>query len=652
MRTLFWIARVSAVVLVAAGAGSTVWGQASLDDVLKYDAGQLTALLQKADAPVFAKAKACQRLAVVGTRDSVPALASLLSDETLNVYARFGLEAIPDEAASAALRDAAGRLSGRPLAGVLDSIGKRHDASAIPLLAKQLGSDDPAVAASAAGALGRIGTADSAAILKKAVGGKSSAAHAVGESCLACAEARALAGATEESASLYAVVAESTLPIHLRADAMHGLLRLKKASANERIVSLIRKEEQEFFNLGLAASRETEGPELTQAIAAELKSLPADRQALVLLALGDRADPPPPAVVIAATKSDSNAVREAAVRVLAKSGDASSVGILLDTALATSEVSASARERLKEISGTSVDEAILARFKGADRGARIVLFELIGGRQIMSARPMVKEALADPDAEVRLAALSAMGNLAEMSDLAMLIDRSTGGGAPGEAPAAQASLRTAALRMGDREECASVLAMSMEGRSIEAQIMLLELLGKVSGKRALETVVASAASTSGEVKDAATRVLGEWPNADAAPELLTIARADGEAKYRVRALRGYLRIARQLQLSSEERLLMFHSALDAAQRPEERSLAMDVLTRIPSVKTLDLAVSHLGNAEVRDAAADAAVKIAPKIIAEERKFVAEAMQKVIDSGVQGNTAARAKQLLDQARGGA
>ena len=94
---------------------------------------------------------------------------------------------------------------------------------------------------------------------------------------------------------------------------------------------------------------------------------------------------------------------------------------------------------------------------------------------------------------------------------------------------------------------------------------------------------------------------------------------------------------------------MFNSAMEIAQRDDERRLALDILSRIPSPQTLELAVSHLGQPALRDAAADAAVKIAPRLLDTEPKAVAEAMQKVIDSGVTGDLAARSKQLLSQAQ---
>ena len=69
----------------------------------------------KSDAPRKAKADACRELARIGTRDSIGPLASLLCDEQLSHMARYGLEPIPDPAVDTALRDAAGKASGRQL---------------------------------------------------------------------------------------------------------------------------------------------------------------------------------------------------------------------------------------------------------------------------------------------------------------------------------------------------------------------------------------------------------------------------------------------------------------------------------------------------------------------------------------------------------
>ncbi len=87
---------------------------------------ELIAVL-KSNASREEKAGACRKLALVGTRASVPALAALLGDEALGHMARYALEPIPDPAVDAALRDALGKVKGRPLVGVIFWVSRIGD---------------------------------------------------------------------------------------------------------------------------------------------------------------------------------------------------------------------------------------------------------------------------------------------------------------------------------------------------------------------------------------------------------------------------------------------------------------------------------------------------------------------------------------------
>ena len=111
------------------------------------------------NAPAAEKALACKQLAIYGTKDAVPVLAPLLSDQQLASWARIALEAIPGPAPEAALRSAMGKLQGKLLIGVINSIAVRRDPKAVSGLVNKLKDADPDVASAAAVALGRIGGA-------------------------------------------------------------------------------------------------------------------------------------------------------------------------------------------------------------------------------------------------------------------------------------------------------------------------------------------------------------------------------------------------------------------------------------------------------------------------------------------------------------
>ena len=126
------------------------------EEIMGMASAELVAILDDSDATEFAKAKACQRLAVVGDDAAVPALAELLDDARLAHYARTALEPMPAGAADEALREAVSRLTGGLLVGVINSIGVRRDPLALAELAQLRQSDDQAVRDAATAAINRI----------------------------------------------------------------------------------------------------------------------------------------------------------------------------------------------------------------------------------------------------------------------------------------------------------------------------------------------------------------------------------------------------------------------------------------------------------------------------------------------------------------
>ncbi|MHC4401247.1 MAG: HEAT repeat domain-containing protein [Planctomycetota bacterium] len=174
------------------------------------------------------KVDACRRLAVVGTKSCVPALAALLTDEKLSHMARYGLETIPDPAVDDALRDALGKVKGRLLVGVIASVGVRRDARAVEPLSGLLGSSDADVAAAAARALGRMAAPETVPLLAETL--KEAPARlrpAMADACLACAEALLARRKRTEAAAMYEIVGKADLPKHFRVAAAYGALRAK-----------------------------------------------------------------------------------------------------------------------------------------------------------------------------------------------------------------------------------------------------------------------------------------------------------------------------------------------------------------------------------------------------------------------------------------
>jgi len=147
----------------------------------------------KTEVPQAAKDAVCRALKTIGTAAAVPALAALLADEKLSHMARYALERIPGPEAGQALREALPKVAAKLKIGIMSSLGVRGEAASIAALQPMLADSDPAVAASAAHALGDIGTLEAAKGLltaKPTAGTKA----ALADASLNCAENLLAAG--------------------------------------------------------------------------------------------------------------------------------------------------------------------------------------------------------------------------------------------------------------------------------------------------------------------------------------------------------------------------------------------------------------------------------------------------------------------------
>jgi hypothetical protein len=142
--------------------------------------------------------------------------------------------------------------------------------------------------------------------------------------------------------------------------------------------------------------------------------------------------------------------------------------------------------------------------------------------------------------------------------------------------------------------------------------VLLDILGDVGGTKALKTLGAAAKSTDRQLQDAGSRILGKWNSLDAAPVLLDLAKT-GAPQFRVRALRGYIGLARRFAMPAQERAEMCQKALDTAKQAAEQKLVLDVLKIHPSKETLELAISAMEKPGLKDDATQATLAIAQKL---------------------------------------
>ncbi len=571
--------------------------------------------LLKSDAPKADKAITCKKLVIWGSGKSVPALAALLPDPELSSWARIALEALPDPAADEALREAMGKLEGRILIGVINSIGVRKDAKAVDGLVERMQGSDVDVAGAAAAALGRIGNDRATAALQKALADAPDAVRSdVAEGCILCAEKLLAAGKAEDAARLYDKVRAAKLPKQRIVEATRGAILARGAEGVPLLLEQLQSSDKVMVTLGLTTARELSGSGVSRKLVTALGDVAPDLQALLILALADRGDTETMPAMLKAAQDGPAAVRIAAIEVLRSLGDASCVPLLLSIAAEDDDqVAAAAKATLGVLPGDAVNADLVRRLTDAKGARRLALIELVGRRRIDAVPPLLK-AVDDTDAKIRAAALLALGEVAKLDNVSVLIRRVVEPPFAEDAPVAVKALKAACVRMTQREECAEKLASALDQAPASAKEAILDTLKDMGGQKSLETMARMGKSEDSRMQDTATRILGEWMSADAGPVLLDLAK-DPKSGYRVRALRGYIRLPRQfgLRMPDQQRVDMCRKAWEAAERDAERELVLQVIERYPSVGMLRLAVEASKNEALKDNATAVAVSVAQKI---------------------------------------
>lgn len=607
--TLPWL-----FVLALTGSATAVFAQQSEQDLLA---------VLRSDAPKGEKAISCKKLAVYGSEGSVSELAKLLPDPELSSWSRIALEAIPGDASKAALREAAGKLAGRTLIGVLNSLGVLRDAGAVGLLIEKSNANEFEVQAAAIAALGEIGNEAAAAALEASfkVNLPPALREEYAQAAVVCAERLSRANQLPAATRLYQLVRGADVSSQRQLEATRGLLVLSGTQGSSLLAECLNASDEDTFRLGLKMARVLPGEEFTAILSQTIRKAAPDRAGLVLLALADRlaavetagraADLSP---LTTAAAEGPKPVRLSALNALGRLGNVDVLDSLMQAAAETDpEIAAAAKQALAEVPGEGVNQRI-AQLLGTAGGEQLKLLVGLAGARRIRATSDLQRVLDSRDGELRRAALVALGETVELKELPLLVERASLGQADAEeVAAARQALRTAAVRMPQPDACAELLAGAIERAPEATQIFLMETLGEVGGRKALDSIIRFAKGDSNALQDAGSKVLGKWSNLADAEALIDYARSGPSNQYRLRALKGYIALARRFAMPEPERVQMCRSALELTRQPADRKLILDVLKLHPSPEAFLLAAELAEAAELKNEATEAVAAIVQKL---------------------------------------
>jgi HEAT repeat protein len=586
-----------------------------------------------------------RQLERIGKAECVEAVAAQLNDkdEVVRDCARRALERNPAPEAGQALAKAL-PAADKPAyrVGLLNSLGAREssDPVIVQALLKEVTSSDDEIRSAAVYALGRSGDKTGAKAVAATMKQGSPRAQAIAtDAYLLLGDRLCEKGDKASALPIYKELYAGTG--HVKCAALIGLGRAGGVAELNTIFEAMGDPDVKLRGAALTAVCLLSSKEATQALMAKLKDAPKDMKLIILRALSSASDKSVvPALVQAAGDADED-VRTEALRGLGLVGDASAVLPLAKGAASGGKARDAAREGLDRLAGKDVDEALVATLKDTDPKVRAEVARSLGARRTVAAAPALLKAGEDADAAVRAEALKALVALATAEHVPALSALLAKAQDPGERDAGVGAVVAAARQITDEAKRGDAAAAVYANATAQGKQGLLTALGRLGGAKALETCRAATKDADEEVRKAAVRGLGEWPDASSAPDLLGLIKSAPNETMQVLALRGYIRLG-----GLARDVAMFKTALESAKRTDEKKLALSGLGEVKDVAALNLLDPYVEDPALKEEAGAAAVSIGRDIGRRQAEAVRSILQKVVGAVKSNDTRRQAQDVLN------
>lgn len=616
----------------------------ALDVVAGVDAqhARFTAALGEAlqsAAPKSAKGFLIRQLQFAGDRSATPHLAAFLADDALSGAAARALLAIGGREATAAIRSALLNSSTTPRVAIIQAVGALRDDTWFPTLLDAAGSSNDSTRGAALDALAEIGRREATdALLAAFAEGHDSHSWQLRAKRTAmllrfasrlCEERH-----TASSAEICRVIMDAReVSTHERSAALRGLADALGVKAVNAVVQALISDDAEYRAAAMHVAVDLPGSDVTGAYAALLSEAPAAVSKTILDVLARRGDETAFDAAADALRHPDQAVRLAAVRAVAALGRERAVDAL--AAFLDSDRKAEVKagiEALVGIATATASERIASAITDAPDRTRIALLTVLARRGARQQLAAVFREMKHADADVRLAAIAAAGELADdVATQQRLVSLLTAATAQPERTALETALAAVSNRLPESARRAAPILAAVRTEDVDDYCSLLRVLGRIGGNAAFAAVHRAAIADSRKpVQDAGYRALSTWPQAKAASQILELARAAENVNHHVLAMRAFARLVSiDNKQPSAKKLKLYRSGMDAARRVDEQKHLLSKIGELKTDDALQALEPYLDQQELSSEAASAMITAADGLLPGGWQAARDAIEKIL-----------------------
>ena len=521
-----------------------------------------------------------KRLGVYGDKTSAVEMGKWLGDPQKSHSARNALEEMPFDEALDVLRGALDMVDTPALkAGVIDSLGMRRDAGAVEKILPLLENENDVISNAAFFALSRIAQpAYRETLTQKITAGDDAAKRQAGDLLLMYGEFLRRDGNESDALSVFNAVIENAPADFYKESACYQILLNETDDARAKAAAWLAGNDTTAANAALRAAAFVKSDGVCDVLLAALDNAPQERKPAILAALGDQKNVKAQSALLAALMADDETVKTAAIGALKACADPASLNSLINTALSGDEKIQSKTIEVIALLDDVVNPKLLELLDG-DEAQQAFGAQIIATRKIADGRTKLLALTSSDSENVRCAALSAIGRIADVEVFNALANAyAVSDGKTAES--ALTGLRSACGTVSDRNAVAETLEKTADALADHASKKeeIFKLYAVTGGTAALDAVKRAALSDDKTTQDLATRSLGAWMTIDAEETLLKLAATPGYP-YANRALRGALRLARQFAMPDWKRRAIIRDALASPTCGDKEKEIADIIIK-------------------------------------------------------------------------
>jgi HEAT repeat protein len=571
--------------------------------------------LQSSSSP-SEKDAACARLKWIGTARAVPALAALLTDDQLSHSARYALESMRVSEADTALLNALDKTRGLTQIGIINSLGVRGEVRAVSALAVLAHSSDTPTAFAATRAIGLIGGPAALKSLEDVAQGSTGTLHlAAMDGLLACANRLLVSGKSAEALPIFKNIYEGPEPERIRLAGFRGVIIASGDDGFRRMVKAIESGPTPEQEVSLQLVREIQARDATASMAKLLPQLGIPVQIALVEGLAQRGDPlAVPDLALLAGHAVPE-VRPAILSALGSLGDASVVPLLLGFAASGNAAEQNAaRLALTTLRRGDVTDALLNQLANEGTGVQTEITRALGNRGDQAAVPRLLELAQQTNDVVRVGSLKALAGLVQPDDLSSLVQMVVSAKDQTARAETAEALNAACQRLtlGHRPIPVSSLLAGINAGSPEARAALLPICSGLALPDARLALRTALQDPNPQVKTAALHALCDTIDPDLLDDLVSVAHSTKAENFRSLAIAGGVRVATQeegVKISREQQVTVLKALMESASSPAQKRMVLAGLSEAPVLEALNLVDPLVEDADLRNEAARAAIKI-------------------------------------------